>query len=332
MAARVLIHVGAPKTGTSYLESIIWGQRARLEADGIWMPGRGRAAHDALMGEVRGGVWRHANPAWTWQKVADEARRRDDVVLVSKEMLSGATAEEATIATGPLRDEEVHIIVTARQLAASLPSSWQQAVKARMRVPFGQWLAAVRRNPGHGFWRHQDPISIAQRWAPGFPPERVHVITMPPDSSDPTALWRRFASVIGVDPDSYEAPEKPRNESLGAVEIELLRRVNVGLGDALPMRDPYLDNVRAHLTRPVLLRRPDKVKFGVGAEYADWLVERADQTIRELGDYGCQIIGDLEDLRPRHELGLPSPDEVSEADIAALAVEALAKVLINAAQ
>jgi len=248
---------------------------------------------------------------------------------VSKEMLRAATAEEATIATGPLRDEEVHVVVTARQLAASLPSAWQQAVKARLRTPFGEWLAAVRRDPGHGFWRHQDPISIVQRWAPGFPAERVHVITMPRSASDPAALWRRFASVIGVDPEHYEAPERPRNESMGAVEIELLRRVNVGLGDALPMRDPYLDNVREHLTRPVLLGHQGKVKFGVGAEYADWLVERSDQMIRELRDYPCQIVGDLDDLRPAHDVDLPSPDDVSDPVIADLAVEALARMLVN---
>lgn len=328
MARRVILHVGAPKTGTSYLETILWSQREQLEADGVWMPGRGKNAHDALMGEVRGGVWRHTDPRWTWAKVGEAARSRNDTVLVSKEMLSGASLEETRTALDPLAGEEIHVVVTARQLAGSLPSAWQQSVKARMKLPFGEWLAALKDDEGHGFWRHHDPVSILSRWAPDLPAERVHVITMPV-GSDPVELWRRFAGVLGVDPAAYRTPERPPNESLGAVEIEMLRRVNAGLGADLPMRAPYLTNVRDAFTRPVLLDRAGpRRKFGVSGEYAEWLAERAARTVRELGERPCTIHGDLADLTPRLDPSLPSPDDVTDEEIAELATAALAQLLV----
>lgn len=328
MARRVLLHVGAPKTGTSYLETIMWSQLERLEADGIWLPGKRRRAHDALMGEVRGGVWRHDDPWWTWAKVGDAARQRTDTVLVSKEMLSGATAEQTRIALDPLEGQEVHVVVTVRQLAGALPSAWQQLVKARGKTPFGEWLAALRDDPQHSYWHHHDPVSILKRWAPDLPPEQVHVIVMPV-GPDPTELWKRFASIIGVDPAAYDTPERLPNESFGAIEVETLRRVNVGLGSALPMREPYISNVRDAFTRPVLLGKPrEKRKFGIPAEYAEWLDERAAQTIQELRDLSCTIVGDLEELRPKLDPTLPSPDDVTDAEVAELATQSLSDLLI----
>lgn len=332
MAERVILHVGAPKTGTSYLETILWSQLDRLEADGIWMPGKRRRAHDVLMGEVRGGVWRHEDAFWTWAKVGEAARTRTDSILVTKEMLSGATAEQTRIALDPLEGQEVHVVVTVRQLAGALPSAWQQLIKARGLTPFGDWLAALRDDPTHSYWHHHDPVSILKRWAPGLPADRVHVITMP-TASDPTVLWQRFATILGVDPAAYTTPERTPNESLGAIEVETLRRINVGLGRELPMRSPYIAQVRDGFTRPVLLARSgERRRFGIPAEYAEWLEKRADQTVRELEALDCTIIGDLEELRPKLDPTLPSPDDVTDAEVADLATQSIAELLIQHAR
>lgn len=328
MARRVLLHVGAPKTGTSYLETIIWSQRDRLESDGIFLPGTSRKDHDALMGDVRGGVWVHRDSIWTWDHLCEVVAERQDDVLVSKEMLAGAFADQAASAVARLGDAEIHLIVTARHLAGSLPSAWQQGVKGRGKVPFGEWLDALRDDPGHGFWRHQDPISIMRRWAPDLPAERVHVITMPRDSRDPVELWRRYAGVLGVDPDRYDTPDRPNNESMGAVEIELLRRVNVALGDRLPMRVPYLGAVNKQLTGPILVPTEPKLKFGVPAAHQDWLEQRAQQMIDELEAYPCRVVGDLADLVPTRQDRI-SPDDVTDEQLLDRTVAALADVLVR---
>lgn len=328
-AKQVILHVGAPKTGTSYLEVIMWSQQDRLAEDGIWMPGRRREDHDALMGDVRGGVWRNPDNPWTWARFARAARERDDVVLVSKEMLSGATPDQVEPALEALEGLDLHVVVGCRALSSSLPSAWQQLVKAHADIRYADWLANVRANPDHGFFRHHDPISIIRRWAPGLPADRVHVITMPRSAEDPTLLWKRFASAIGVDPDRYDTPERPANESIGAVEAEFLRRINAELGDRLPLRKPYYQGVQRPLIGPVLTTVADKRRFGVPERHAEWLEERSAQMIAELAACPCTVVGDLDDLRPRIDPTAGGPDDVTDEEIAQVAVRATTALLVG---
>jgi len=330
-AKQVILHVGAPKTGTSYLEVIMWGQRDRLAEDGIWLPGSRREDHDALMGDVRGGVWRSPDNPWTWARLARAARERDDVVLVSKEMLSGATPEQVGPALEALAGLDLHIVVGCRALSSSLPSAWQQLVKAHADIRYADWLANVRADPDHGFFRHHDPISILRRWAPGLPADRVHVVTMPRNAADPVLLWKRFAAAIGVDPDRYRTPERPANESIGAVEAEFLRRVNAELGDRLPLRSAYYQGVQRPLIGPVLATVAQKRRFGVPARHAEWVVERSARMIEDLAAYPCTVVGDLDDLRPRIDPDSASPDDVTEEEVARLAVTATAELLVGRA-
>jgi hypothetical protein len=283
------------------------------------------------MGDVRGGRWRHADTSWTWERLATEAKERDDVVLVTKETFAAATADEAAKALARLEPEEVHVVVTIRDLARTLPSWWQQGVKAGSQHPFESWLEGVRAHPdAHSFWLYHDPISIMRRWAPEFPADRVHVVTVPKPSSEPVVLWERFASVIGVDPTDYAIPARPLNRSLGAVEAELLRRVNVAVGDSLPLREPYLSTVLPWFTVPALLKgSTTSARFDVPPEYDEWLCDRALRTIAELREYPCEVVGDLDDLLPAASTGRTTPGNVAEGDIADRAVEAIARTLVH---
>lgn len=44
MARTVFIHVGAPKTGTTYLQDTLWANRETLSNDGVLIPGGRRFA------------------------------------------------------------------------------------------------------------------------------------------------------------------------------------------------------------------------------------------------------------------------------------------------
>ena len=41
----MLLHIGLPKTGTTYLQQVVWGNRDRLESDGVFVPGFGHREH-----------------------------------------------------------------------------------------------------------------------------------------------------------------------------------------------------------------------------------------------------------------------------------------------
>ena len=45
MAEKVFLHVGLPKTATTYLQTIMWGNRPALEAQGVRLPGQERHDH-----------------------------------------------------------------------------------------------------------------------------------------------------------------------------------------------------------------------------------------------------------------------------------------------
>ena len=45
MASQVFLHIGLPKTGTTYLQSVLWGSKAALARDGFLLPGSGHREH-----------------------------------------------------------------------------------------------------------------------------------------------------------------------------------------------------------------------------------------------------------------------------------------------
>ena len=46
MAAKVFLHIGLPKTGTTYLQTVMWADRERMRAQGVLLPGRERRDRD----------------------------------------------------------------------------------------------------------------------------------------------------------------------------------------------------------------------------------------------------------------------------------------------
>ena len=42
---RVFLHVGLPKTGTTYLQQVVWANRDRLRSAGLFLPGFGHREH-----------------------------------------------------------------------------------------------------------------------------------------------------------------------------------------------------------------------------------------------------------------------------------------------
>jgi hypothetical protein len=336
MAQRVVLHVGAPKTGTTYLQQILWNNRDELRGAGILLPGT-RAAHYQAMGDLRRGLWHDPAGTWTWDRIARTARDWPGTVVVSEEMLGAATAGEAASAIERLAPAEVHVVVAGRDLWRTVPSSWQQAIRARGIGGFGAYVSALRSGSYPQFWAHQTPLPILQRWGAGLPAEQRHLITVPPPGSDPELLWARFSEVVGIPAGlcRLDVDDGNANTSLGARETELLRRVNVSLGDSYPLRAPYVEVVHKNLLSPVLMRRPRGERFGVPAEHADWFDAAGHRMVDELKAYPCHVVGDLDDLLPvdvpvSRSADARSPDDVTDAEIAQTAVETIVGMLRHA--
>ena len=60
---RVLVHIGEPKTGTTFLQQVMWSNRAELAAQGVVLPGHHPQDHFRASQDLRGMEKRADDPA-----------------------------------------------------------------------------------------------------------------------------------------------------------------------------------------------------------------------------------------------------------------------------
>ncbi|MBX7266157.1 hypothetical protein KIF24_09085 [Micromonospora sp. Llam7] len=330
MARRVFLHIGAPKTGSTYVQNVLWKNHDALIDAGILLPGSSAVAQDQAMADLRQAPWRDTGVHWTWDRLAEKARKWSGDVIISNEGLGAATDAQAARAVQSLQPAEIHVIAAGRDLWRTFPSFWQQSIRARSGWRFGAFLRAVEQGKAEVFWTRHTAPHMLRRWGDLVPADRRHLVTVPPPGAPRDLLWRRFAGIMGIPEGLCELAEPTSNPSLGAAEIELLRRVNLALGDRYPLRTPYQKVVHRHLVDAVLKQRSEGLKFGVGMERADWVSDLAEQQIKELQDYPCRIVGDLDELRPAIMKQTTSPDELDEGQLLQVAVETIVGMLGHA--
>ena len=231
VAQRVWLHIGLPKTGTSYLQDILWENRRTLERQGLLLPGS-RQQHFRASNHVRAKRRKNINPAATeaaFHRMTQLVLAEPGDVLITHELFARATTEQARFAIESFGGAETHVIITVRDLARQAPASWQQQVRqgsTRSLAGFLDDLKHEERPGALAFWQFQDIPAVAERWGADLPPDRVHLVTVPANAKEPRELWRRYASVLGIDPDSVKSSRGGKNASLGYAQAELLRRIN----------------------------------------------------------------------------------------------------------
>lgn len=328
----VLLHVGLKKTGTSYLQGILWGSVPALEAQGLSMVPARQIDTFHLMLDVRGRYDPRSDPPrvrTALERLPGQlAKATGDRLLVTEESLAAASPPEVARLGEALAGHEVHLVVTLRDLARQVPSAWQQRLQAGGSVSFEEYVEAVAARHGHGsgrFWRSQDVPRILRTWEALVPRERVHLVTVPPSGSAPGLLLSRFCEVLGVDPATLAPPPPDDNVSLGRVQGDLLRRVNALLPDDARRRDRYGDVGKRWFARQVLgAQEGDRALLP--RRFEAWCREEAETVVRVLAEGGYHVVGDLADLRPLPgAFGADAP--VTDAEVAEASARALAAVL-----
>jgi hypothetical protein len=305
---KVLLHIGEPKTGTTFLQHVMWRNRDELSAQGVVLPGHHPQDHYRASQDLRGIPKLASDPAgsWTgeWEILARQAQQAPRVGVISHELFSAADPEQAERAVRSLEPAELHVVVTVRDMATLLPAEWQETVKHRNAKGFTEWLADVIDQESYSadrrqwwFWRVHDTIAILGIWAQYLPPQRIHVITVPPRGSDNALLWQRFAGLLEVDPASVDISRARPNASLGLPEIEFLRRLN----EALPEEVPdwfYMWNVKEGVAHRALAARPREGRLVIPAGREEWARKQADVLVQALSESDYDVVGDLDELRP----------------------------------
>lgn len=337
---RVYLHIGAPKTGTTYLQHVMDRKRASLRDLGVLYPESNGKAHFLAAHDLRGlDYYGVSGPkiAGSWGKIVADVRRWDGPSIISHEMFSLSDADTVRRAMRDLDGLDVHIVMTARDLARQIPAHWQEDVKNRGLLTFSEYMHSLKRiddsvNPFFAdiFWQYQNLPDVLRTWAADIPPERVHIVTAPPRGAvGKDALWARFARTVGIDPEECPADVPVRNPSMGLVETNLLRRLNAEIID--DMQGPsYHKMIKHYLAVDVLAARPDLVPLRLPGEDRDWVTQRAKEIVHDLRDAEYDVVGDLDELIPAwdaDDAGPRHPDSATDAEMLDASIDALAGVL-----
>jgi len=339
---KVYLHVGTPKTGTSYLQHVLFHNRRLLHRHGITYPADRFDAHFLaaldLMRMPWGGL--EAQAIGAWDTLAAKVRRTQGTAIISHEILATASRVQIGRALDDLghgRDTEVHLVLSVRDLVRQIPAEWQENVKHRAALSFGAFIDKIQDPRREGriptwFWGVQEVPDILDRWGHDLPPEHVHVVTVPPAGGSPELLWKRFVEAFGLGAVDLQLDGERTNPSLGSAETTLIRRINRAANEEL---EPayYRPLVRELLAHQTLSRRTRTPRLALPPDVHPWASGLEEAWIAEIRARGYDVIGDLDDLRG----GPPAaayadPDHPDEALVSGAAVDALKAVLLDHAR
>ena len=143
MTDLVFLHVGSPKSGTTYLQRVLRHNQERLAEQGVLVAGR---THGDL---VHAGFVVREDPrlaklperaSRAWDRLVEEVQTfPGHTAIISYELLSAARRRQASEAIASLDGLEVHVVVTCRDLGRAVPSAWQERLKFALTVPLDEW-------------------------------------------------------------------------------------------------------------------------------------------------------------------------------------------------
>jgi hypothetical protein len=329
VADKVFIHLGLPKTATTYLQTILWGSRDRLRAEGLLLPGRERRDHLWASRVVREAPQLSQAPKahrTAWDRLLAEVRSWPGTALISHEFFGAASAEQAARMIGQLAPAEVHLVATAREPLGLFTASWQESLKNRRTTPMAEYARQVSDSPNAIWnWRTLDLRLVLERWAENVPAERVHVLPLA-TAAPREAIWHEFGGLLGLSTASYDLSQSSPNESMGVVEAETLRRVNQHLGSFERSFDRGV-YIRTFLADERLVPRRGE-RFWPEEDRIEECRVRGRDAVEYVRARGFDVRGDLDDLlvpdaiEPRRV-----PSSVTDSEVSAVAVELVARLL-----
>lgn len=345
MSQRVLLHVGTPKTGTSYLQEVLYRNREALRQHGLLYPAERFDAHFLaaldLMRMPWGGLQTEAIGAW--DVLAAQVRDHPGTAVISHEILATASRQQAARALASVghtsggQGTEVHVVLSVRDLVRQIPAEWQENVKHRSGVSYQRFLDRVRDPDRSGrmatwFWGVQEIPDILDRWGHDLPPERIHVVTVPPPGGPPDLLWQRFEHAFGLAGLGLDLDIDRSNPSLGVPETALIRRINRISNRELHPPD-YRPLVRELVAHQTLSRRTGSPRLALPPDVHPWVQEISRSWVQEVAARGYDVVGDLDDL-----IGAPvtpsfeDPDAPREEQVADAALDAVKALLLDNAR
>jgi hypothetical protein len=331
MVERVFVHVGLPKSGTTYLQAVLGANKSRLaEHAGLLYPGASwgvqvDAVRDLLDANPHGVT--HARTKGAWSRLVGEIQQWEGDSVISMEWLCAAKPAEARRLVESLAPRQVEVIVTTRDLGRTIPAAWQEFMRNWDTDTWPEFLSAISSDDPFSvpiaslFWSQQDIGRVLPTWRDVVDDHHIHVVTLPPPHQASGELWVRFASVLGIEPSRYDASGRAGNESVGLASSELLRRFNRLSRQQQLSWTVYAEVVKEGVAKHALApRRPQEPALAIPAELHGWVHEQAEQQRKAIADAGVHVLGDLADLEPVLSDGI-QPQQLEDAELVLAALD-----------
>ncbi len=322
----VHLHIGPMKSGTSYLQQLMADHQGALASGGVLFPG-GDEPRKAQVRAVRA-MLRSGGPAGppAWRQLRREALDyQGSTSVISMEFLSFCGRLQAKEIVSSLAPAEVHVVLTVRDASRVLPSAWATSTRNRQTRSWPDYAAALlagRDADRRQYRRSVRALNVPRMlrvWGRLLPPERLHVVTVPPSGSEPALLWRRFAAALGVDHAVLVPPPARRNTAFGYASADLMRQVNA--------RVTRLSHAEyARVTRPlcfgVLDRRGAEPPIPMTPQINAFCEQWNDMVREHVRSSGARLEGDLDDLQARPGTTVDQIEDVDAAHVLAAAQDA----------
>ena len=301
---QLFLHVGCRKSGSSSLQMALRESTDELSRQGVrfWLVSRKTHARRLLRpleqfredGDREAALDRLRGLADAM--VADEHPRH----LLTIEDLAEQPPEVVDLVHEAFADLDLTVVVSARHWGRTLPSEWQQCLKERLTLDLPAFVDSVQAATPEAqalFLDRQDVPAIARRWQGALPASRVVVISVA-DVADRSTLLGDFCGLIGVEESTLTVPKVALNPSMGSAQAEVLRRLNVDLGERLPdyRRGGYWRVVRKGLVQQSLRNQRSGGRVTLPASYAAWCHDATTARLAELTAAGFTVLGRPEDL------------------------------------
>lgn len=248
---RVVLHIGATKTGSSALQKFLALNRDRLLESGVYYPEIGTVsnAHHLVSAALHPGAFRLHTDALSEnaaarraefsdmvQKILETAQANDaEVVILSSEYLWGAFNDAFYKAWGQaLGGVPMSLYAVLRRPDYWIQSSYLQALKGGMATPFDAWYEKFRKMPAKGADFH----AVLSRWRT-YAPELTADIRSYEQLLKNENLFGDALAITGADLDTDELshPQSTVNPSPGPKSAEILLKLNqCNLDDSMKER------------------------------------------------------------------------------------------------
>lgn len=332
----MLLHIGVHKTGTTAVQTALANSRDVLGTWRVRYPGRlmaHREVASSVMGRPLGWRTDGAKPpkSGLWDQTVAEARSFDGVTVISSEFFAESPDDVVERIVRDVGPENLHVVITLRNLGRILPSAWQQNLKSGFETPYLAWVRRMLFQDDEAtrntiFWRRHRHDVLVERWVAAVGADRVTVVVV--DDRVREGIFHHFEDLLGLPRDIlHDRRGEVSNRSMTLAEAAFLRRLNVAVGGAAGWR-AYPNRVQAFMVKQLVEGRkpaPDEARLATPQWALDRAAEIADEMVTRIEATGARVVGDPAVLRER----LTGPEETSD-DSVDLPVDAAISALMGA--